>query len=959
MINNGRSDAFGVRCGLIAVMVSLVALVGSPAAGQSSVASIIGRVTDTSGAVLPGVMVTTTSPALQVPQMTIVTNEVGEYRLSPLPIGVFAVTYELAGFGTVRRQGVQLSLGFTARIDVALSIAAVAETVQVSGMAPIVDVTATSGATMVSREVLDSIPTPRNAAMSLLTLAPGVRTFLDVGGNQIAENPNATAFGQAGQQWYTVDGVANADAGRTFFDYQTLEQARVQSLGTDPEFPTRGVQITAVIKSGSNDFHGSAMWAQNNKNFQNNNINEELAALGFTLGDSLEKQYDLSADLGGRIVRNKLWFYGAMRKRAQEYNVLNTFKPDGSPGRNIVRQTIPTVKLSFQATPSNRFILLHIREAAFEQKGIDELVSYQSREAKTNHHPTTSFSWEAVRGNSLMFALGIGHNKHDAQQGYINDPPIVGRTDVATEVVTGDSVVLMEHTWRGSFNPRGSVTWYKPNSFHGNHEFKAGFDLTLDGERWEERSKTINYHLQYDDGQPFQVTFFNAPVLPLQRLNLLGLYVRDNWTIARRLTLNLGLRYAHESVHAPAVCREAADFPSEVMFPAQCFPKVQLPIWDAVVPRLHAAYDLSGDGKTLVKGGWGRYSHQRATRDARPYDQNSRTYGIFLWRDLNGNNDWDLGETDRNPNGPDFVETTGLEFNPISPRIVVNPDEKHTMYDELTASLERELMSNFSVRLTGIVSLVSNVTRLQNNLRPYSAYNVPVTNRDPGPDGSVGTADDGGLVTYYEFSPALAGANFEELMRIVDPRADSSYKSVEVAAVKRLSNRWQFTASYSATKRHQPFGGAGAEPGPFNPNADFNTDNFTWDWDGKFTGAYMFPADVMVSANFHHMSGNPFARQVQFRGGKTIPSIVLNVEPYGSQRSPNINLVTLRAEKRFRMANAHQLAIRLNVYNAMNANTPVVSGVNPSLNARSGASFMRPRAIMPPRIAEVSASYSF
>ena len=274
----GTSDArhylltcFGFDTGSSRRSPSWTALTSSPAAGQGSGASIIGQVTDESGAVLPGVTVTATSPALQVPQITAVTNEVGEYRLAPLPIGVFELAFELAGFRPAQRQNIRLTVGFTARIDAALGLATVAETVTVSGAAPVVDVAATSGSTLLTREMIDLTPTSRNGVMSLLTLAPGARTFLDVGGNQISENPNALVFGQGGAHWYTLEGVPSqtlsgrADGQGANWDYQTIDEARVQTLGTDAEFPTRGVQITAVVKSGGNDFHGSGTWAQTNQ----------------------------------------------------------------------------------------------------------------------------------------------------------------------------------------------------------------------------------------------------------------------------------------------------------------------------------------------------------------------------------------------------------------------------------------------------------------------------------------------------------------------------------------------------------------------------------------------------------------------------------------------------------------------------------------------------------------------
>jgi len=367
----------------------------------------------------------------------------------------------------------------------------------------------------------------------------------------------------------------------------------------------------------------------------------------------------------------------------------------------------------------------------------------------------------------------------------------------------------------------------------------------------------------------------------------------------------------------------------------------------------------------VVKGGWGRYDHMRQIEpDAWRLALNNQAYGIFLWHDLNGNSDYDDGEVNRDPNGRDFVETAGAEFEETVPRGVVNPNEKQFKQDELSVSLERELISNFAVRATGVYTRTLNMNRVQNNFRPYGAYNIPITNRDPGVDGELGTADDGGLITYYEFPQSLQGAQFEEFMVINDRNADATYKSLEVAAVKRLANRWQFMASYSATKKNRPLipdlnlvGNLNAvtaiEAGFYNPNEEINRADRTWDWDAKFSGAYIFPGAVMLSANFHHFSGDAFARTVRFGGGVTIPDIELNVEPIGSQRLPNINNLTFRVEKSFTLRPAQKLAVRLNIYNALNA--------NPALEVRTqaGEEFLRPRDIMPPRLAELSASYSF
>jgi hypothetical protein len=178
-------------------------------------------------------------------------------------------------------------------------------------------------------------------------------------------------------------------------------------------------------------------------------------------------------------------------------------------------------------------------------------------------------------------------------------------------------------------------------------------------------------------------------------------------------------------------------------------------------------------------------------------------------------------------------------------------------------------------------------------------------------------------------------------------------------------------ASYSATKKHRPIGAIGlasssgfgtasptfspdgAEALFLTPNNEINSADNTWEWDGKVSGTYILPADVLVSASFHHESGDPFARQVRFTGGETVPFYVMNVDPIGSYRRPNLNVTTLKVEKRFPLPRAQAATVTFSVYNLLNANTAT------GLQNRSGPEFLRPRAIMPPRLAEFGVSYRF
>ena len=414
-------------------------------------------------------------------------------------MGLYEVAFDLSGFRPAQRQAVRLTVGFIAKVDVALGLASVAETITVSGASPLVDVAATSGNTLLTREMLELTATSRNSIMSVLTLAPGVRSFLDVGGGQMMlENPAARAYGVGGMTSYTIDGVQNFRLGSTFWDYQTFDEVRVQTTGVDADRPTKGVQVSAVVKSGGNEFHGNGFYAATNKNFQGSNLDQELEAIGITSGDALDNQYDVSGDLGGRIIRNKLWFYSAARKRHAAYDVLNVFQPDGSPGQTINDQRIITNKVSYQANAANRFIFMNMWEHGDEQKGLNELVAYESREFKTNDRPHTKIEWQGVRGNTFIANLQFGHSRQLGDSPFLNTPQIVGRSDLETERVTGDNLVFGETSVARAYHTTGNVSWYKPNWAGGNHEFKGGFDYGDVKNAYPGMTiKDINYHLQY------------------------------------------------------------------------------------------------------------------------------------------------------------------------------------------------------------------------------------------------------------------------------------------------------------------------------------------------------------------------------------------------------------------------------------------------------------------------------
>jgi hypothetical protein len=623
--------------------------------------------------------------------------------------------------------------------------------------------------------------------------------------------------------------------------------------------------------------------------------------------------------------------------------------------------------VSYQMSSSNKFVGFYQYNHKYDGDTLDQYRAYPYRGGLMTPSRTAKIEWQKLLGNSLVASAQYGFWTYDSIYWSFSPRNVPPSVDSITDVVKGPQTTIGQRPHNPRDHYSGSLTWFKPGFAGGNHEFKFGVDYT---DSWFGRqyptldpnlqyqgaysSWVYNYQLRLEDGVPYQLAVFNNPAYAKGVVHYLGTYAQDSWTLRRRLTLNLGLRFAHDNGFVPEQCREAAAPPGHIAFPAACFDRRQFNVWNTAAPRLHAAWDMFGNGKTMVKGGWGRFDHRRQEvpelSDADPFVRTTVTY---RWRDLNGNKDYDPGEVNLDVNGADFLSQSG------GSNTLPNPNEREPKSDEFSVSLERELMANFALRVSGIYSKYTDTYRTLNTARPYDAYSVPVTRPDPGPDGRVGTADDPGVnFTYWEYPTTLSGRQFEKFV-LTNWDEDLQYTSMDIALVKRLSNRWQMLGSYALTKNNVPAGGStsgsdsNAAGASLTPNAEINTGDHTYGWTGKVSGVYQLPYQVMFSGGWEHRSGTPFARTVRFTGGRTIPNITLNVEPRGTRRLPNTNQVDARVEKAFNLKAGQRVSVRMNVFNLLNSNTVL------SVNTQSGVNFMLPSDILPPRVVEFGLMYRF
>jgi hypothetical protein len=944
----GRLVSIALVAGLVC-FISLFPLANQVAA-QATIAGIVGVVTDTSGAVLPGVTVIATGPALQVPQVDTVTNERGEYRLSPLPIGTYTVTYELQGFQGVRRENVRLSVGFVATLDQVMSLGTVAETITVSGQSPLVDVTNPATSVDISSEALEILPTTRDGLKAFMREVPGMRTNLDVGASSMTDTIVIRAYGQQGAPWQMLEGIMFASSGGSgvqgaHVDFNAIESTRIQTVGSSAEMPRRGQFIDSVAKSGGNEFHGELVAYGSSDQLEAGNVNAALTAQGVRNVPKLHGMWDYSGAVGGRIIRNKLWFFVSGRSEGYNREILNAFRDDGSPILVETDQAFHAEKLSWQISQQNKATFFYHGALDIQRRGASQFRPAESMEIHRGPVSMYKGEWQHVRGNSMVASLQYGNwYKH----AFYYSLPIyegtgtakISTIDTATQFVTGTHLSdnRIEDYFRN--HAKGSMSVFGSNFLKGTHQLKTGFDYLFGGYPHKQGNKGGgNYQLRFNNGVPFEIDTFNYPVRPANENHYLGVYAQDAWNVSRQLHVSLGLRFAHDNAYAPPQC----NFPSE-FGTAQCWDKIQMRIWNSWVPRIHAAYDLFGDGKSVIKGGFGRFvSLREVNPEVVAANRNNRTTTTWVWHDNNNNRLYDRGEVDLNPNGLDFRAISGVTD------AVPNPNENQPKSDEWSLTFERELVSNWAIRTTGIYAKNFDLRRTAEIYRPYDAYNIKITNPDPGPDGRVGSTDDPGtFITYYEYPLALSARQFAGTTLVNWP-GSQVYRTVEVAGMRRLNRGWQANLSFSVTRHNSPFD----DRQNLNPNSEINTANRYWEYTAKASGGYILPFEVVASANYERRQGTPQARQVQFTGGQTIRSIVLNVEPIGSIRLPTTNLIDFRFAKRMRIGGARTVEARFDFFNVLNANFVT------NRNLRSSATYLVPSAIILPRILQVGVTYNF
>jgi hypothetical protein len=926
---------------VVAVAVWAALLLAVDARAQQT-GTLSGVVRDAQGGVLPGVTVSASSPSLIGGARSAITGEAGSYTFQ-LPPGTYEVNYELAGFGTLKREWILVQVARTARVDVELGVGTLQETVTVSGASPVVDVSSTVTQTNITKDLFEAIPTGRNPWV-MAGLVPGVVTGrLDVGGTEGMQQYNIEAYGSAdSQKSFSIDGLktnwagGNGGATMMYYGFEMYEEYNMQTASGTAESDVAGVFMNMVTKSGGNRFASDHNIYFMNDALQGTNITDSLRSrLGLqpgqtsgAAGNPIEISYDWSSTLGGPIKRDKVWFFGASRWWRLDQAQIGALNPDGSQAiddnriRNIVGkvtwQTAQSIRTSvvFNRNLKDRF---HRRDAPYLFVP-DKATTLQDQPAQNY-----AFNYNQVLGRRFVVDARFGRMWGTTPSRY---QPEVQPTDISIRDISRFTIenAAIQQTLNPNERYQGNITgsYFLDAGKGGSHDIKGGFQFSREGMELESK-RNGDYYLEFNNGVALQAVFGNTPITSDHRLSTYGVFVQDRWTLGRA-TFNLGLRVDGVSAYLPAQTSPAGSFVGERSFPRNDVfdfgPNIQ--------PRIGVTYDVFGNGKTAVKAYYGRFYNQFGSEIAQTANPNALANQAVSWTDSNGNRALDPGE---------LGAFTGFPRG-LFPSVDSGATRPYS--EEINAGIEQQLANNFAVGVSYHRRQHRDGLGVLDRARTPATYD-PITRTYTDP--VSGQAQN---ITIFNLNPAFITARDRYISNVDD--LQSNYDGVTMEVQKRMSNRWQMLAGLTLQKH------IGFEHGGTFTNLDFSNPNVSINragsriftdlpWIFNLSGSYQLPYGLMASGKYTARAGDPLIRTANF-GGLTASqaSETIRLVPRGTDRTETVNkFLDVRLARRFSVGRS-SLEGSVDMFNVLNANHVLLQ------NENIGATWARPTRILAPRI---------
>ncbi len=924
-----------VRRFVVAAGIAMVVLLASTAASAQIGSGISGVVRDPSGGVLPGVVVEVASAALIEGSRSSVTDSNGQYQIIDLRPGDYTVTFTLAGFKTVRREGIRLTAAFTATVNSDLQVGQLEESITVTGASPLVDVRGSVSQSVMNRETLDTIPTGRDP-FAVGQLIPGVTTNTpDVGGTQIMQQPTLQVHGSSNNDnVFMVDNVQIQHIGfggnqtGFYFNDGLMEEITYQTSSLPAESPVGGVQINMIPRDGGNQFRGTAFASGGDSRFQSNNLDGDLVALGFTAQNRVKSVYDVNLTYGGPIVRNRLWFFSTYRRWSANNYLGNTFTARGEQAVDDQRISDGTVRLTWQAARQHKFTLLYDRSAKWRGHRPNNWIAASINEPVSSVEQTTGLNyigqvkWSSPISNRLLtevsvFTLPVNYNLQFQKDA---DPNTIATFDQIRSIVTGVSPRQDINTAR-MYTYAGFVSYVT-----GAHNLKMGTQVRTgwSQELFETRGDIVQI---VSNGVPQSVRLVNNPSGHKESGTNAGVYIQDSWTMGR-VTINPGLRYERFVMSIPAQSAAAGRWVGAREFAAQ----ENIVNWNSLSPRFGIAWDVFGNGRTAVKGGLSRYDRLAGITIIQPLNLKNIAFKTCPWADTNN----DLrAQIDEIP----MDRCTGS----LQPSLgFVDPDLKRPHQWEYTATVQRQIGANTSVMVGYYGRRFWNLYTTVNDAVPATAY-TPATITNP--------LTNQPMVVYNQ-DPATRGQVRNVLKNI--PELKQRYHGVEFQFNTRLSNATVFGGlTIGNNYGDQDAGDLNNPNNRINNQGDIGFDA-PYQVRGGFS--YRLPAEIRFSGSLRAASGLPQTRTYVVTTAQVpgLTQVTQNVQvaERGEYRYPWVNLLDFRMAKTFKFGST-QFEPTADIFNVFN-NNAVTNAVQ-----TIGSSLGRPSAIIMGRLVRLGGRITF
>jgi len=998
-------------------LLGWASLVASAVANPQQINSgaVSGAVTDSSGAAIPGVIVTATSPALQGKEI-FVTNEQGVYRFPALPLGIYKFTYEAPGFGTQIRNEVNVTLNFAATINVQMTPAAQKETVFVTGETPLIDTQNTAVQGGFNQEQLTEVPDGRDM-WSVIGLTPGMRNAtLDVGGSAVGNQVAYTSYGFGAQNRVMIDGI-NTSEGTSgagfYFDYGSFTEFTVGAAGNDASMPVSGNQINAVIKTGSNQFHGDVYFDYENPNFQGHNISQAQVLQGAGLGLRIATYYDPNGDFGGPIIRNRWWFYISLRDQSVGASVVGF--PIQAPGtvNSYAYDRNATYKLTGNINNNQRLShyiqwnpILKPQRASTAGEYQDAMY-YQKAMAWVGDVQWTSVWSPKLFSNVLIGTWG--YNFPQVPYGtFPGDPgtPTCPCSNTLPQILIGQLAPRMTDQASNNTGGAGSSnttsqtrldprryqieptgSYFVDNFLRANHQLKFGYIYEREIENDQYYAPVGGAYEIFkspagapDFTTPYQVQITNNTRVDTWVILHQGLYLTDQVKV-KRLTLNLGLRWDdYSSGYRNLALRSDCEFcgyfylgqalpngaklPVNPLLSSSRFPDATVSTSPSnVAPRIGIAYDLFGKGHTLLKAYWGQYYSYPSTNIASAVAPLQAATATFTWN---------------NPNNLPFNLS---QLGPIvgSPSVptgsTVQPGLKDERLDDVGTFVQQQLTDSLSIEGGFIFRELHFSPQTINLALPGSLFSLQKQVQVPATWDANGNILTTRAITMYDVPASQISASQNE---IASPNINTQiYRNVEITLNKRLSQRFTAVGSFywtHTTSSIQSISSSGAITNGIatNPDQLINNGQSQSQWVSHVDGTYEGPWGIRISPVLRMQKGAPLTPAYAVTG-LNIGTLYVPLTPTGSTYMPDLFVFDSRFEKYLTFHERYKLGLFLDIFNIFNSNAANAEGsviskksttINIAGNPANGQTvfyegFGAPTTILPPRILRIGARFSF